>query len=340
MKILVTGSEGYLGVPLTQVLIKHGHEVVGLDTGFYRNAWLFNGVKKLPQLISKDTRLVTAKDLEGFDAIVHLAELSNDPLGQIDKNLTYSINHLGTVNLIKAAKKAGVKQFIYFSSCSIYGASEEIATEETTPQPLTEYAKCKVLNEKYLLKQAGKSFSPIILRNATAFGPSPRMRFDLAINNLAAWAFTTHQVKLESNGNAWRPFAHVLDIAEAVVAVLAAPKSKVHAQIFNVGGIKANYQIKDVAEMIAHIIPGSKVVVSSKSADKRNYRVNFSKIHVLLPDFSGKRTVNQGIDELYRLFRQISLTKADFESKDYTRLKQIQYLVARQFIDKQFLWRI
>lgn len=338
MKVLVTGSEGYLGIPLTQTLIKSGFEVVGLDTGYYRSGWLYNGVSKLVPVINKDIRNIKKQDLLGFDAVIHLAELSNDPLGQNDPKVTYAINHLGTKLLINLSKKVGIKKFIYFSSCSVYGASDNISDESSTTNPLTEYAKCKVLNENLLLKSADRSFSPTIFRNATVFGPSPKMRFDLAINNLVGKAWVYKEIRLNSDGKAWRPFVHVLDVANAVVAVLKADRKLTHKQIFNIGSNENNAQIIDIARLIKSVCPYCKIVFNNNNSDKRNYRVNFDKIHKTLPAYKSKYNLKKGISELLVMFKKIALDKSILESKNYTRLSQISYLRETKQINNRFFW--
>ena len=338
MKVLVTGANGYLGFPLTQVLMERGFEVTGLDTNFYRSGWLYNGFLELPSVVTKDIRQVTETDLTGYDAVIHLAELSNDPLGQIDPQITMEINHHGTVNLAQKAKQAGISRFIYYSSCSIYGASDEIATEDSKPNPLTAYAKCKVLNEHALKKEANSHFTPVILRNATAFGSSPRMRFDLVINNLTALAYLTQEITMESDGTPWRPFVHVLDICEAVICALKAPRNTIHSEIFNVGATSGNYQIRDIANIISAVIPKCRITFNPKGADKRNYRVNFDKISSQLPGFSAKRDVLSGVKELVDLFQKINFTKKEFSAKEFTRLKQINYLLNSGKIDSHLQW--
>ncbi len=340
MKVLVTGSEGYIGVPLVQALIHSGHNVTGLDTCFYSGGWLYPYNKQEYDLIKKDIRAATVQDLEGFDAICHLAELSNDPLGQNNPEITYTINHLGTASLAEKAKEAGVKRFVYMSSCSVYGASEEVRDEKSPVNPLTEYAKCKVLNEKFLTKIANEHFSPVFLRNATVFGPSPRLRFDLAVNNLTGLAFTTHEIKMDSDGSPWRPFVHVEDVARAIICMLAAPRDIIHNEVFNVGDSKSNYQIKEIAKIISEVIPDCKVSLNANGADKRNYKVNFDKINTKLPGFSCSKDIRVGVEELYEIFSSIALTKETFDSKDYTRLKQINYLKETGKINKDFYWRL
>jgi len=339
MKVLVTGSDGYIGTVLVQELLKKGFEVVGLDTGFYRSGWLYNGIKTPPVVISKDTREVTEEDLAGLDAVVHLAELSNDPLGQLDESLTYEINHRSTVNLAKLAKKAGVKRFIYSSSCSIYGASDEISDESSKPNPLTAYAKCKLLNEKSLIRLASKDFTPVILRNATVFGPSPRMRFDLAINSLCGFAYTTGKIKMQSDGTAWRPFVHIKDVANAMISALTAPRELVHKEIFNIGSKNSNFQIKEIAEIISKQMPDCKITRNKKNVDTRNYKVSFEKALNGLPGYDPKRSVQKGVRELLKLFKKVNLDENTFNSRNYIRLSQIKYLRDISSIDEKFYWR-
>jgi len=339
MKILLTGIDGYIGTVLGQELIKAGHSVVGLDTGYYSESWLYDIPNfKQPEIIKKDIRNIKEEDLIGFDAVVHLAELSNDPVGENAPEVTYQINHLGTKNLATLAKKAGVKRFIYFSSCSVYGSSDNIVDENSPTSPLTAYAKSKILNEQYLQSIADENFSPIIFRNATVFGPSPRLRFDLVVNNLSGLAYTTKEIKMESDGTPWRPFIHILDICQAVLIALKAPPEKIHNQIVNVGDTNSNYQIKDIAEIIRNTFPGCTVSLNKNGVDKRNYRVNFDKIKKVLPGFSCKYDIAKGAKELLGIFTKVNLTREDFESRNYTRLKQIKYLRQVNKIDESFYW--
>lgn len=339
MKILLTGIDGYIGTVLGQELIKAGYDVVGLDTGYYSDAWLYNiSDFQKPKVIVKDIRGVTKEDLVGFDAIVHLAELSNDPVGENDPKVTYQINHEGTVNLANCAKKAGVNRFIYFSSCSVYGASDNIADETSATNPLTAYAKSKVMNEEFLQKIADDSFSPIIFRNATVYGASPRLRFDLVVNNLAGLAFTTKEIKMDSDGTPWRPLVHIGDVCQAVLIALETPRKQIHKQIVNIGDTNSNYQIKDIAEIIRNTFSGCSVSLNEDGSDKRNYRVNFDKIKTVLPGFSCKYDVAKGAKELLDIFKKVKLSKEDFQSKDYTRLKQIKYLREKAKIDNLFYW--
>lgn len=341
MKILLTGIDGYIGTVLGQELIKKGHEVVGFDTGYYRDAWLYDMPNfQKPKIIKKDIREVEKEDLEGFDAIAHLAELSNDPLGQINSKVTYEINHKGSVNLAKKAKKAGIPKFIYMSSCSAYGIVKNgVATESTEVYPQTDYAKCKVLSEKDISKLAGNNFSPTFLRSATVFGSSPRMRFDIVLNNLAGLAWTEKEIRLHSDGSPWRPLIHVLDLCAAIVQVLEAPKELVHNQIINVGNNNQNYQVKEIAKIISEVFPNCQIKFGKDDPDNRSYRVSFEKIGKLLPQFKCRHDAKSGVRELFELFKKINLDKATFVSKNFTRLAQIEHLRVTKQIDDKFFWR-
>lgn len=340
MKVLVTGSGGYIGVVLAPVLMERGHEVTGLDTGFYNPAWLFGGGSRSPGCIGKDLREVTAEDLAGFDAVVHMAELSNDPLGQLKPRITYQINHQGSVRLAQKCKEAGVRRFIYTSSCSVYGiGTDEYKTEQSALQPQTAYAECKVLVERDVSALASDDFSPTFLRNATAFGASPRMRFDLVLNNLAGLAWTTREIRMTSDGKPWRPLVHILDIAEAVACTLAAPRDVVHNEVFNVGSTEQNYRVREIAEIVAETFPGCTTTFGTNDGDNRSYRVSFDKIHAQLPNFSCRFDARTGAQQLRSVFEFISMTRADFEARDFTRLKQLNYLIDTRQIDDDFFWR-
>jgi nucleoside-diphosphate-sugar epimerase len=339
MKVLVTGTDGYIGTLLAPYLMDRGHEVTGVDTGFHRIGWLYNGVRKMPQTITKDIRNLTEDDLRGYDAIIHLAELSNDPVGELAPNITYDINHKGTIELAKKAKKVGVGRFVYFSSCSVYGASSTHASDEHgVTKPLTAYAECKLLVEKDLHPMADDQFSPTYLRNATAYGASPRQRFDLVVNSLCGHAWCNKIIKMDSDGTPWRPLVHVLDICQAAACTLEANKEIVHDQIFNVGDNNENYQVKDVAKIVADTFPGCQLSIGTRGDDKRDYKVNFDKINSKLPGFACKWTVAKGAQQLLKIFQQIQMPKELFESRSHTRLKQIQHLIATQQIDKDFFW--
>ena len=339
MKILVTGTEGYLGSLLPPLLLEKGHEVIGVDTGFYKVGWLYNGTTVTAKTLNKDIRNITNEDLEGVEAIVHMAELSNDPTGQLAPNITYEINHKGSIRLAELAKSAGVRRFIYMSSCSVYGvATEGDVTEESPVNPQTAYADCKTLVERDLKTIADDNFSPAFMRNATAFGASPRMRFDIVLNNLAGLAWTTKEIKMISDGTPWRPLVHALDICKAVVCALEAPRDIIHNQIFNVGDTGNNYQVKEIAEIIASIFEGCKLSFGDSGGDNRSYRVSFEKINTKLPGFKCDWNAQLGAQQLYDLFKQIDMTKEIFQSRGFTRLKQLEYLIRTQQIDQNFFW--
>ena len=326
---------------MAPLLVERGHDVVGLDTGFFRDGWLYNiGNVKFPPCLSKDIRQIVEEDLRGFDAVVHMAELSNDPLGQLRPAVTYDINHRGTVELAKNCKRAGVSRFVYTSSCSVYGVgSNEYKTEESETNPQTAYSECKVLVERDLSDLADDDFSPTFLRNATAYGPSPRMRFDLVLNNLSGLAWTTGQIRMTSDGTPWRPLVHVLDICDAIACSLQAPKEIVHNQIFNVGDNEENYQVKDIAEIVSRVFPGCEVSLGTDHGDTRSYRVSFDKIQSQLPGFRCGRNALTGARELRELFERIRLPRETFESKAFTRLKQLEYLIQTRQVDDRFFWR-
>jgi nucleoside-diphosphate-sugar epimerase len=341
MKVLVTGTDGYIGVWLAPLLLERGHEVVGLDTGFYRDGWLYDhGMGDIPPYLRRDIRHITGEDLRGFDAVVHLAELSNDPLGQHSPRVTYEINHLGTVALARQCKRVGIERFVYTSSCSVYGAgSDDYRVEESATDPQTAYAQCKILVERDLSKMADDDFSPTFLRNATAYGPSPRMRFDLVLNNLAALAWTTREIRMTSDGTPWRPLVHLLDICEAIACCLDAPRDIVHNQIFNVGDNKANYQVKEIAQIVAEVFPDCKLTFGSSNGDNRSYRVSFDKIHAKLPGFRCTRDAWTGATQLRETFERIGMTREIFDFRAFTRLNQLKYLLETQQIDADFFWR-
>lgn len=339
MKVLVTGTDGYIGTVLAPYLMDRGHDVTGVDTGFHRIGWLYNGVKALPKSITKDIRNLNEDDLKGFEAIIHLAELSNDPVGQLAPNITYDINHKGTIALAEKAKKVGVKRFVYFSSCSVYGASATEASDENgKTNPLTAYAECKLLVERDMKPMADKNFCPTYLRNATAFGASPRQRFDLVVNNLCGHAWVSKLIKMDSDGTPWRPFVHILDISQAAACVLEADEKIVHNETFNVGSNDNNYQVKDIARIVSETFPGCQLQLGTRGDDKRDYKVNFDKINSKLPGFKCKWNVKKGSEQLLKIFQAIQMTKELFESPAHTRLKRINQLIATKQIDKDFFW--
>lgn len=340
MKVLVTGTEGYLGCLLAPLLLERGYDVVGVDTGFYKVGWLYNGTETTAKTLNKDIRHITAADLEGVEAIVHMAELSNDPTGQLAPHITYEINHKGSVRLAEMAKVAGVRRFVYMSSCSVYGVApaDGYTTEATPVNPQTAYAECKVLVERDVTQLADDDFSPTFMRNATAFGASPRMRFDIVLNNLAGLAWTTKEIKMVSDGTPWRPLVHALDIAKAIICALEAPRDIVHNQVFNVGNTANNYRVKEIAEIVAETFPGCALSFGESSSDNRSYRVSFDKINSQLPGFKCDWDARRGAEQLCNVFQQIDMTREVFESRGFTRLKQLEYLIRTQQIDKDFFW--
>ncbi|MEA5504065.1 SDR family oxidoreductase [Halotia wernerae UHCC 0503] len=339
MKILVTGTEGYLGSLLPPLLIARGHEVVGVDTGFYKVGWLYNGTEVTAKTLNKDIRHIAPEELTGVEAVVHMAELSNDPTGQLAPNITYEINHLGSVRLANLAKTMGVRRFIYMSSCSVYGVATEGDVTEASPiNPQTAYADCKTLVERDVKLLADDDFSPTFMRNATAFGASPRMRFDIVLNNLAGLAWTTKEIKMISDGTPWRPLVHALDICKAIVCAIEAPRDIVHNQIFNVGDTANNYRVKEIAEIIASSFPGCKLSLGDNGADNRSYRVSFEKINTILPGFKCDWNAQLGAQQLFELFNQIDMTEDTFLFRGFTRLKQLEYLIRTEQIDQDFFW--
>jgi nucleoside-diphosphate-sugar epimerase len=343
MKVLVTGTCGYIGSRLAPILQAAGHDVTGLDTGYYLDGWLYSDPRQLgslPRTIVKDLRRIEQQDVEGFDAIVHLAELSNDPLGENKPDVTYKINHEGSVNLARFGKAAGVKRFVYASSCSVYGiGSGDFLTEQSPVNPQTAYAKCKVMVERDVAPMASPDFCVSFLRNATAYGASPRMRFDVVINDLCALAWTTKKISMTSDGSPWRPVVHVEDICKAIVCTLAAPVSSANAQVFNVGQNSDNYRVREIAAIIADVFPGCEVATGAASSDNRSYRVSFDKISAELPGFSCDWNARKGAEELYELFRRIEMSKDTYEFRAFTRLKQLRYLSKTGQIDDSFYWR-
>lgn len=342
MKILVTGTEGYIGSRLAPLLIADGHEVVGLDTGYYRDGWLYSPggqPYEAPRLIVKDLRQIGPADLAGCNAVVHLAELSNDPLGENRPEVTYKINHEGSVNLARLARDAGVTRFVYASSCSVYGlGSGDWLDESSAPNPQTAYARCKVMVERDLTPMAGKDFCVTFLRNATAYGASPRMRFDIVINDLCGLAWTKKRIAMTSDGSPWRPVVHVEDICRAIRLTLRAPADAVNGQVFNVGSDAENYRVRELAQTIAGVFPGCEVSTGSSSGDNRSYRVRFGKIAAQLPGFRCEWTAEKGAQELRALFERIEMTPETFEFRAFTRLKQLRYLTRTHQIDDEFRW--
>lgn len=340
MKILVTGTDGYIGSVLGPYLINKGHEVTGLDTGYYRSGWLFNNGEMIyPSYIHKDLRNIQKEDLEGFEAVVHLAELSNDPLGQLNPEITFKINHRGSVRIAELCKEAGIKKFVYASSCSVYGTgNSDYKTEESELNPQTAYAECKTRVEGDVSKLADEFFSPTFLRNATAYGASPRMRFDIVLNNLSGLAWTTGVIEMISDGMPWRPLVHVKDISKAIACVLDAPVEAVHNEVFNVGDTSENFRVREIAEIVGDAFPGCKTTFGDSGGDNRSYRVSFDKINSNLPGFSCEYTAVKGAEELYELFKKIDLSSDTFTAKPYTRLKQLKHLLDTRQLSSELFW--
>ncbi len=338
MHILVTGHRGYLGSVMTGVLSGAGHAVTGLDTDFYDGCDFGDGVPDVPWL-RRDIRDVSAADLAPFDAIVHLAALSNDPLGHLDESCTYDINYRASVNLAREARTAGVPRFVFASSCSLYGAAgDAILDERAAFNPITAYGRSKVLVEEEVSRLASDSFSPTFMRNATAYGASPRLRADVVVNNLVGIACTTGEVLIQSDGTPWRPLVHVEDIARAFLAVLEAPREAVHNEAFNVGNTSENYQIREVAAIVQDVVPGCSVrYLEGGGPDPRCYRVNCDKLPSHVPGFSTRWTVRRGVEELHAAFVRYGLT-ADMFAR-YVRLARIQDLLREGRLDSQLRWR-
>jgi nucleoside-diphosphate-sugar epimerase len=339
MRVLITGHNGYIGSVLTPLVRAAGHDVVGLDT------YLFEGTtfgKNGDQVESMrmDLRDVEVDDLRGFDAVMHLAALSNDPLGNVNPQLTYDINHLGSVRLASLAKQAGIKRLIFASSCSLYGiAGDEMLKEDAAFNPVTPYGVSKVLFEQDVAKLADDDFSPTFLRNSTAYGVSPRLRADVVVNNLVAVAFTTGEVVIQSDGTPWRPLVHIEDITRAFLAVLHAPRELVHNEAFNVGRSSENYQVRDLGDLVEQVVPGSKVrYAEGGGPDPRCYKVDCSKIARVLPEFQPQWTVRRGMEQLRDAFKANGLTREDLDGDKFFRIKRIRALQSEGLLDESLRW--
>lgn len=339
MRVLVTGHQGYIGAVLTPMLIAKGHTVVGLDSDLYARCTFGEGVPQIPEL-RKDIRDVAPSDLEGFDAIMHLAALSNDPLGNLNPDLTYEINYKAAVNIAKLAKQVGVPRYIFSSSCSTYGAaSDEMLTEDAEFNPVTPYGHSKVFVEREVAQLASDDFSPTFLRNATAYGVSPRLRFDIVLNNLVAWACTTGLVYIKSDGSPWRPIVHIEDISRAFIAVLNAPREVIHNQAFNVGINAENYRIRDLADIVQETVPGCRVEYAKDGEpDKRTYRVNFDKIAHTLPEFKPQWNARRGAQELFDAYVKYGVKLEEFEGPKYKRIDHIKQLLNVGVLDSNLRW--
>jgi len=339
MKVVVTGHQGYIGAVMVPLLQGAGHEVVGLDIGWFEGCTLGEEPPPVPTR-RVDIREAEGVDLEGFDAVIHLAALSNDPLGDLNPEITYDINHRASLALAKLAKRAGVRRFLYSSSCSLYGAAGDQVLDETAAfNPVTPYGESKIRAELDIGALADDDFSPTFMRNATAYGVSPRLRADIVVNNLVGYACTSGEVLIKSDGTPWRPLVHIEDISRAFLAVLEVPRERVHGQAFNVGRPGENYQIRQIADMVEAVVPNSRVTYAEgASPDTRNYRVDFSKISSCLQEFQPRWTVREGIEELFRAYREHGLTLEEFLSARYLRLKRIGELQAEGRLDADLRW--
>lgn len=341
MRVLVTGHLGYIGTVLTPMLLERGYDVVGLDSDLFR-ACTFDGELAPVPCIDKDVRDAERDDLLGFDAIVHLAGLSNDPLGDYRPQLTGDINGRASIRLAELAKSAGVQRFLFASSCSNYGAAGADFLDETAPfRPVTPYGESKVQVEHAVSKLADADFSPTFLRASTAYGVSPRLRFDLVVNNLTAWAHATGRVYIKSDGTPWRPIVHVSDIARAYEAVLATDRAVVHNRAFNVGTTTENYQIRDLANLVAEVVPNCRVEFAPDAGpDKRCYRVDCNRIGRELHAFKPQWTARRGIEELYESYRRVGVTLEDFEGERFKRIAHVQKLISDGRLDEDLRWRV
>lgn len=341
MRVLITGHNGYIGSILTPMAQARGHEVFGLDNYLFGDCVFGRDVPDVPSS-NKDLRDVELADLEGFDAVIHLAGISNDPVGDLNPECTYDINHRASVRLARLAKEAGVPRFLFSSSCSLYGAAgKDWIDEKGAFNPVTPYGESKVLVERDVSALADEDFSPTFLRNATAYGVSPRLRGDLVVNNLVGYAFTTGEVLIKSDGTPWRPLVHIEDISRAFLAALEAPRELVHNEAYNVGSTTENYQVRDLGDIVESVVPDSKVVYAEGGGpDKRCYRVDCTKIAKTLPGYKPQWTVRRGAEELYEAFERNSVTYDDFLGDRFLRIRHIKSLQADGKLDAMLRWAV
>jgi nucleoside-diphosphate-sugar epimerase len=339
MRVLLTGHKGYIGTAMIPLLLKNGFEIVGLDSDLYRNSTYGSEMPRIPEII-KDVRDVEKSDLTGIEAIIHLAGLSNDLLGDLDPDLTYAINHAASIRLAAMAKEMGIRRFVFASSCSNYGAAGDgMQNEEAVLNPVTAYAISKVMVERDLSKMADETFAPVYMRNATAYGVSARVRFDIVLNNLVAWAYTTGKVFLKSDGTPWRPLVHIEDIGKAAMALLKAPEDVIRNQAFNIGQNSENYQIRELAEMVKQTVPECEIAFADGAEpDKRNYRVDFHKYAGTFPNDALDWNARQGCMQIYKSYCKFGLNKDEYEGPKYKRIAQIKSLLASGQLDRNLRW--